>query len=76
MVAEGVTETGEPLVMLRLPGVIAPEPPVKTAVRRDEAPAVMVVGLAVKLDMDDAAVTVTVVVAVTAVPAELVTVRV
>jgi hypothetical protein len=59
------------------PGVTTPVPPVKTAVRLELPPAVMVVGLAVKLVMvGGAGVTVTVAVWLTWVPFEAVTVRV
>ena len=76
VVAAGVTLTGVPLVAGRLPGVMTPVPPVKTAVRFELCPAVIVAGFAVKLEMIGAGTTVTVAVIVTAVPTELVTVRV
>jgi len=65
-----------PLVAARLPGVITPVPPAKTAVRPELPPAVIVAGAATKLVIVGAGFTVTVAVCVTATPAELVTVRV
>ena len=76
MVAVGLTLTGVPLVTAMLPGVIMPAPPVKTAVRLELVPAIIVVGFAAKLVIAGAETTVTVTVWVTAVPTELVTVRV
>jgi hypothetical protein len=60
------------------PGAITPVPPVNTAVRLELAPVVIVVGFAAKLVITgpDAAVTVTVAVAVTAAPEVGVTVSV
>ena len=65
-----------PLVTVMLPGVTTPVPPVKTAVRLELPPAVMVAGLAVKLVIVGGGTTVTVTVWVTAVFAALVTVSV
>jgi hypothetical protein len=78
VVAVGLTLTGVPLVTARLPGVITPVPPEKTAVRLELPPALIVVGVAVKLVITGpvAAVTVTVAVCVTAVPLVGVTVSV
>jgi hypothetical protein len=76
-VVVGLTLTATPLVAVRLPGVITPVPPVKTAVRPELDPAVMVAGLAVKLVIAGAAFTVTVTVCVAVVvPTGGVTVRV
>ncbi len=62
------------------PGVMTPVPLVKTAVRLDEPPAVIVGGLAMKLEIAGGAgpleLTVTVVAMVVLMPAVLVTVRV
>ena len=77
MVAVGLTLTGVPLVTGRLPGVISPVPPVKTAVRLELPPIAMDDGFAVKLVIDGAAAfTVTVTVEVTDVMLEFVTVSV
>jgi hypothetical protein len=51
VVAVGLTLTGVPLATERLPGVMTPVPPLKTAVRLELVPASMVVGLAAKLVM-------------------------
>ena len=72
----GLTLTGVPLLTVRFPGVIAPVPLAKTAVRLELAPAVMVAGLATKLVVVGKGTTVTVAVAVTAAPLDGVTVRV
>jgi hypothetical protein len=76
VVADGLTITGVPLVTARFPGVITPVPFANTAVRLVLAPTVMVAGLAAKLLIVGAGVTVTVAVCVTAVPLEGVTVSV
>lgn len=60
MVAAGVTVMATPLVTVILPGVTTPVPPVKTAVKLELLPTVMVAGLAVKLVIEGAALTVTV----------------
>ena len=52
VVAVGVTLTGVPLVTGMLPGVITPEPPLKTAVRLELDPDAMVAELAAKLVID------------------------
>jgi len=76
-VAVGETETAAPLVAGRLPGVIMPVPPENVAVRFEDWPALMVEGLATKLEMVGVTgFTVTVTVCVTAVPVAGVTVRV
>jgi hypothetical protein len=49
VVTVGLTLTAVPLVTGRLPGVMTPVPPVKTAVRLEAEPTVMVDGLATKL---------------------------
>jgi hypothetical protein len=49
VVAVGFTLTAIPLVTARLPGVITPVPPEKSAVRLELPPAVIVAGFAVKL---------------------------
>ena len=77
MVAAGLTLTGVPLVTARLPGVITPVPFTKTAVRLEFAPAAIVAGFAVKLVINGVpGFTMTSTVCLTAVPTELVTVRV
>jgi hypothetical protein len=76
VVVDGVTWTAVPVVTVRLPGVMTPEPPVKTAVRLDVEPAGMVDGMATKLVMAGTGSTVTVTVEVAAVPTVGVTVRV
>lgn len=76
VVEEGLMLTGVPLLTGRLPGEMTPVPPVKTAVSVKVAPASTIAGLAVKLVMDGAGVTVTVAVWVMAAPAGGVTVRV
>jgi hypothetical protein len=75
-VVVGLTLTAVPLVTARLPGVITPEPPEKTAVRLVLDPDVIVTGVAVKLVIVGAGSTVTVTVCVIAVPTGGVTVRV
>jgi hypothetical protein len=79
VVAVGLTVTAVPLVAARLPGVITPVPFAKTPVKVALVPAVMVVGLVTKLVIVGggvAGLTVTVAVAVMAVPLAGVTVRV
>ena len=76
MVVVGLTLTAVPLVTARLPGVITPVPLAKTAVRLELPPAVVVAGLATKLVIVGAGLTVIVVVCVTAAPLDGVTVRV
>ncbi len=80
VVAEGVTIIPVPLVTVMSPGVITPAPLAKTPVNVAVPPALIEVGLAVKLVMvGDAGfdgVTATVVVIVAGTPAEFVTVRV
>jgi hypothetical protein len=76
VVIVGLTLTPVPLVAVRLPGVITPVPLVKTPVSVALVPVGMVVGLASKLVIVGAAFTVTVAVAVTAVPPVGVTVSV
>jgi hypothetical protein len=49
VVVAGLTFTAVPLVTGRLPGVIAPVPLTKTAVRLALAPALIVAGVAAKL---------------------------
>lgn len=51
VVAVGLTLIEAPLVMVRLPGVMTPEPFENTAVRLALAPGAMVAGLALKLAM-------------------------
>jgi hypothetical protein len=72
----GLTETGVPLVIEMLPGVITPVPPVNTADRLELPPTVMVAGLAVKLVIEGGGFTVTVADCVTDLLARLVTVSV
>ena len=55
-----MTETEDPLVTGRLPGVMTPVPLAKTAVRKELDPAPMVAGLATKLVIVGGVVTVTV----------------
>jgi hypothetical protein len=62
--------------MEEAPPVMTPVPPVKTAVRLELFPVVMVAGLAVKLVIVGGGTTVTIAVAVTAVFAVFVTVSV
>ena len=76
VVVAGLTLTAVPLVAGRLPGVITPVPFAKTPVRLVLAPAVIVAGLAVKLVIVGAGITVIVAVCVTNAPARFVTVRV
>jgi hypothetical protein len=76
VVAVGLTVTPVPLAAVRLPGVMTPVPFAKTPVRVVLDPVVMVDGLASKLLIVGAEVTVTVAVAVTAVPLVGVTVSV
>jgi hypothetical protein len=76
VVAAGLTLTGVPLVTGRLPGLITPVPPEKTAVRLELPPAGIVSGLATKLVIVGGGYTVTVTDWVTAVPLEGVTVSV
>lgn len=70
----GLTVTATPLVAGRLPGVMTPVPPAKTAVSVALDPVVIDAGFAVKLVITGFTVMVTI--AMTAVPAGLVTVRV
>jgi hypothetical protein len=74
--AVGLTLTGVPLVTGRLLGVISPVPPVNAAVRLLLDPVAMVAGLATKLVIVGAGITVTVTTCVMAVPAGGVTVSV
>jgi hypothetical protein len=60
VVVVGLTLTAVPLVAGRLPGVITPVPPAKTAVRLELPPAVIVAGAATKLVIVGAGFTVTV----------------
>lgn len=76
MVVAGLTFTGVPLVMDKLPGVMTPVPLVKTAVRAVFSPAVIVAGFAAKLVIAGAGYTLTVTDCVIAAPVGLVTVRV
>jgi hypothetical protein len=76
VVVVGLTLTAVPLVTARFPGVMTPAPPEKTAVRLELAPDAMDAGLATKLVITGAGVTVTVVVAVIELPLLGVTVRV
>ena len=76
MVAVGLTVIGVPLNAVRLPGVITPLPCAKTPVKIVLWPALMVEGLATKLEIVGAGSTVTVRFCVTAVPVAGVTVRV
>jgi hypothetical protein len=76
VVAVGVTFTGVPLVTGRLPGVITPVPPEKTAVRLELPPTGIVSGLATKLVIAGGGYTVTVTVWLTEAPLEGVTVSV
>ena len=76
VLAVGVTMTGVPLVTAMFPGVIMPVPPVNAAVRLELLPEATVEGLAEKLEITGTGSTVTVAVAVTAVPLEGVTVSV
>jgi hypothetical protein len=64
VVAVGFTLTGVPLVTARLPGVITPVPPEKSAVRLALPPALIVVGLAAKLVITGVTAAVTVTIAV------------
>jgi hypothetical protein len=76
-VSDGVTLTAVPLVARRLPGVITPVPLAKIPVREAVPPAVIDVGLAMKLVIAGAAgFTVITAVWVTVTPAALVTVSV
>ena len=75
MVVVGLTLTGVPLVTGMLPGVIIPVPFAKTPVRLALPPGPTVVGLATKLVIVGAGSTVTLTVAVIAVPTGGVTVR-
>jgi len=72
----GLTLTATPLVTERLPGVMTPVPPVKTAVRLELDPVAMFVGLATKLVIVGMGSTVTVTLCVIAAPIGGVTVRV
>jgi hypothetical protein len=77
VVTDGVTLTGVPLVSARSPGVMTPVPLAKTPVREAVPPAVIDVGLAMKLVMAGAAgFTVITAAWVTVTPAALVTVSV
>jgi len=76
VVAVGFTVTATPLVAERLPGVMTPVPFEKTPVRDAGDPLVMVLGLALKLEMEGAGVTVIVSFAVAGVALPLLTVRV
>jgi hypothetical protein len=76
VVVVGLTLTAVPLVTGRLPGVITPVPLAKTAVRFELPPAVIVAGLATKLVIVGAGLTVIVAVCVTAAPLVGVTVSV
>jgi hypothetical protein len=76
VVVVGLTFTAFPLVTARLPGVITPVPPAKTAVTLALVPEVIVAGLAPKLVIDGGTTTVTVAVWVAAGPLAGVTVRV
>ena len=78
MVVVGLTVTPTPLVAARLPGVMTPVPFAKTPVRVALDPVVIVVGLPMKLVIVGAAAgfTVTMAIAVTAVPLVGVTVSV
>lgn len=76
VVVLGLTVTATPLVAARLPGVITPAPSAKTPVSVALCPAVMVVGLAVKLVIMCAGFTLMMPVAVTAFPMDGVTVSV
>lgn len=76
VVVVGLTLTGVPLVTERLPGVIIPVPPAKTAVNWELDPELIVAGLAAKLVIVGTGLTVTVAGAVTAVPVVGVTVSV
>jgi hypothetical protein len=49
VVVAGLTLNDVPLVAARLPGVITPVPPAKTAVRLELPPALIVAGAATKL---------------------------
>ncbi len=75
MVVVGVTVTAVPLVTAPTPLLMVPAPPEKTPVRVVELPAVMVAAPAVKLVIVGGGTTVTVAVAMTDVPALLVTVK-
>lgn len=72
----GLTLTGVPVVVAKLPDVMTPVPLSKTAVRLELPPTVIVAGLATKLVIVGAGTTVTVTVWVTAAPLEPVTVMV
>lgn len=76
VVAAGLTLTAVPLVTAIFPGVITPVPLAKTAVRLELPPTVIVDGLATKLVIVGAGITVIVAVCVTAVPLVGVTVSV
>lgn len=76
MVVAGVRLTGAPLVTEIAPGLMTPLPYENTEVREVEVPAVIVVAPAVKLAITGAGTIVTVVCAVTKVPAAFVTVSV
>ena len=76
MVAAGATLTDTPLATGPTPWSMLPVPPEKAAVRVVELPALIVAAPAVKLVITGAATTVTVICAVTNVPAPLVTVSV
>jgi hypothetical protein len=76
VVVAGLTLTSTSLVTARFPGVITPVPLAKTAVSVELPPAVIAVGLARKLVIEGAGVTVTVAACVIAIPVEGVTVRV
>jgi hypothetical protein len=76
VVTVGLTLTAFPLVTAIPPGVTTPVPPAKTAVRLVLAPPGIVARVGAKLEIVGGGITFTVVVCVTGVPAELVTVRV
>lgn len=76
MVVDGLTLTGVPLVTGMLPGVMTPVPLAKAPVRLALPPGPTVVGLATKLVIVGAGSTVTLTIAVAAVPTGGVTVRV
>jgi hypothetical protein len=54
VVSEGVMVTAVPLVTVRLPGVMTPAPPAKTAVKPADPPVATEVGFATKLVMTGA----------------------
>ncbi len=76
VVAAGDTLTATPLVTEIAPGLMTPEPLENTGAREVEVPEEIVVAPAVKLVITGAGTTVTVVCAVTKVPAAVVTVSV